>query len=570
MVDVGITIAGAAGQGIQLVSDLLGRLLARSGREVFSCQDVMSRIRGGHNFARLRVRSVPVLAPADRDNLLVCLRPGFAGWHIGRLAADGVAVCEPGEGNPSDPRVVQLPMGELAAEAGGSAVMSNVVALGVVAGIFGMESAEVRLGLEHRFGAGDGARLRQNLDCFAAGFDAARRLGIASRLMLPKPGPDRRIFVAGSQALALGAIAGNVRVVAGYPMSPGTPVLEFCSRHAEAAGLVVEYTEDEVAAVNLALGASFAGARAMVATSGGGFSLMNEGLSLAGMTETPLVVMLGMRPGPATGMATRTAQADLLTALFAGHGDFGRVVLAPADGAAAFRCAAQAFELADQYQLPVIVLFDQLLGDAGFSVSGFPVVEPPVDRFADAELEKAGFDSYRRYAPGPEGVSIRIRPGTHNQLVYADSDEHDTEGHITESAEMRKLMVEKRAAKLAALLARAPAPAPLPAPAETLVWCFGSSVGIVTEAVERLRDAGKSVALVPVEWLWPFPAAAAAELCRHRQVFTVEANHTGQLARLLAQEALVKVAGSVRRYDGRPFAVSEVVEGIAEMMGRQT
>jgi 2-oxoglutarate ferredoxin oxidoreductase subunit alpha len=557
---LGITIAGEAGQGLQLVSDLTGRLLARAGLQVFVLQDVMSRIRGGHNFARLRCGAGPVSAPADSDVLQVCLRPGFVAQHLSRLGAVGLALCEEGEGAPQDPRVVSLPIARTAVEAGGGAKMANSVALGLVAATLDLPVDGFAESLRERFGAKDGNLARRNVDSLAAGIALGRESGLAGRLKLPAPAGRRPlVLLTGSHALALGAIAGNVRVVAGYPMSPGTPVLEYCSRHAQTAGLVVEFVEDEVAAINLALGASFAGARAMVATSGGGFALMNEGLSLSGMTETPVVVMLGMRPGPATGMATRTAQADLLSAIHAGHGEFPRVVLAPGDARAAYDCALRATDLADRFQVPTIVLFDQLLGDGAWTVDDLP---PPAGAGRGADGAEEPY-THRRYAAGQDGVSPRIRPGTRNQLVYVDSDEHGEEGHITESAEVRTAMVQKRAAKFAALLREAPAPAVWPEPAGLLACCFGSTKGTVAEAVTRLRAGGTDVAMVHFDWLWPFPAEPVQRLCGGRRVVTVENNYGGQLAQLLAQEALVECRGTVRRFDGRPFTVAEVVDGIA-------
>ncbi len=559
---ISLRISGEAGQGLQLVSDLVGHLLARSGRHVFGLQDVMSRIRGGHNFARLRAASEPISAPADRDDLLVALKSGFEAVHLSELAENGLALADEGDGNGADPRVVRLPFARLATESGGSARMANAVALGAVAVVFDLALDGLAELLREHLRGRDGEVVRRNTACLEAGMRAADQLGLRGRVRLPEPGAGPLLYLTGSTALALGSIAANVRVIAGYPMSPGTPVLEYCGRVAEEAGLVVEMVEDEVAAINLALGASFAGARAMTATSGGGFSLMNEGLSLSGMTETPVVVMLGMRPGPATGMATHTAQADLFTALYAGHGEFGRVVLAPSDAAAAFDCARRAFELAERYQVPAIVLFDQLLGDGAWTAERLePVV--PVSRVSASSAEPY---SYRRYALGPDGVSERLFPGTPDQLVYADSDEHTEEGHITESAEVRLKMVSKRAAKTAALLRDAVLPVPWPGPAQTLVCCFGSTKGTVAEAVARLRHSGADVAMLHFEWVWPFPGDAVRAMAQGCRVITVENNATGQLARLLAQESLVNCAGTVLRYDGRPFRVDDVREGIAALM----
>jgi 2-oxoglutarate ferredoxin oxidoreductase subunit alpha len=376
------------------------------------------------------------------------------------------------------------------------------------------------------------------------------------------------VLVSGAEALALGAIAAGVRVVTGYPMSPATPIVEYCLRHAQEAGLIVEQTEDEVSAANLAIGAAFAGARSMVCTAGGGFCLMNEALSLAGMTETPLVLCVGMRPGPATGLATRTEQADLLFSIYAGHGEFPRAVLCPADAGQAFHAAQDAFAIAEKYQTPVIILFDQFTADALWTLersSLKSIVHSPESKVAGPDDLKPY--SYRRYEVTESGVSPMVLPGTAQQLVYADSDEHTEEGHIAESAAMRLLMVNKRNAKLAGIRQEVEAKAEVEIEAETLVLCFGSSRGVVAEALARLRAKGINAAMVHLSYVWPFPSEAVTRIVgKDRKVITVEQNFSGQLAQLLLQECGVRAAGTVRRYDGRQFTVAEVETGLEELV----
>jgi 2-oxoglutarate ferredoxin oxidoreductase subunit alpha len=312
----------------------------------------------------------------------------------------------------------------------------------------------------------------------------------------------------------------------------------------------------------------------MTCTAGGGFCLMNEALSLAGMTETPLVLCVGMRPGPATGLATRTAQADLLFAIYAGHGEFPRAVLTPADAAQAFQAAQDAFRIADKFQTPVIILFDQFMADALWTVERSSLkseVQSPSSIVSSPEGLQAY--AYRRYELGESGVSPRLLPGTPQQLVYADSDEHNETGHITESAAMRVRMVDKRNAKTAGIRqelteSKAKVEVEAEVEAETLVFCFGSSRGVVAEAVARLRDKGRKVAMVHLSHVWPFPAEAVANLAaKSAKVVTVEQNYSGQLAQLLSQECGLRVAGTVRRFDGRQFTVAEVEAGLEELIG---
>jgi len=592
--ELDLIVAGQAGQGLQVISRTLARMLVRAGYHVFVSQDVMSRIRGGHNFARVRVSTAPVAADGDKAQILVALDPALVARHVPDLTDDAVVVTEATGDLPENLNVVRLPLAELAREHGKDPVMVNAVAVGASLALVGLDPA----GLEEMFRsqfAGKGEDVvKRNVAAAEAGFRAVvedqkrccphrlgrgdlssenrgQSLGIAQSPAKGQSPFSDRVLVAGAEALALGAIAAGVRVVTGYPMSPATPIVEYCFRHAQEAGLIVEQTEDEVSAANLAVGAAFAGARSMVCTAGGGFCLMNEALSLAGMTETPLVLCVGMRPGPATGFATRTEQADLLFSIYAGHGEFPRAVLTPADAGQAFQAAQDAFAIAEKYQTPVIILFDQFMADALWTAersSLKSLVHSPESKVASPDDLKPY--SYRRYEATDSGVSPMLLPGTPEQLVYADSDEHNEEGHIAESAAIRLLMVNKRNAKLAGIRQELEAPeveVEAEVEPETLVFCFGSSRGVVSEALARLRAKGFKAAMVHLRHVWPFPAEAVAGLVgKDNKVVTVEQNYSGQLAQLLSQECGVRATGTVRRYDGRQFTVAEVEAGLEELI----
>ncbi len=569
-VDLSLIVAGQAGQGLQVITRTLGRLLVRGGYHVFASQDVMSRIRGGHNFARVRISDEPVAADADKAQILIALQPELVREHTADLADDAVVLVDAeAEGLPEGLNLVRLPMLDLAMEYGKDAIAANSVAVGAALALVGYETEGLAELLVSQFGHKGAEVARRNTAAAEAGFNAVmdEQKACCPHRLPKRDGGGGRVLIAGAEALALGAIAAGVRVVTGYPMSPGTPILEYCSRHAEETGLIVEQTEDEVAAINLALGTSFAGAPAMVCTAGGGFCLMTESLSLAGMTETPVVLCVGMRPGPATGLATRTAQADLLFAIYAGHGEFPRAVLCPSDATGAFRATGQALHLAEKYQTPVIILFDQFMGDALWTVEEAELrMENRQERQVQEGAEAYG---YRRYEESESGVSPRLLPGTKGQVVYADSDEHNEAGHITESAEMRVQMVNKRKRKMQGIVAELTQPVLSPEEkVETLVFCFGSTRGVVAEAFERLRPRHKGLAMVHFDSVWPFPAEVVRSLAKDcRRVVTVENNYSGQLAQLLTQECLVRVDGTVRKYDGRQFSVAEVEQGIERLIG---
>jgi len=569
--DVNLIITGRAGQGLQVISRTLGRMLVRAGYHVFVSQDVMSRIRGGHNFARVRVSTGPVAADGDKAQVLVALDPALVERHISHLAPDAVVITDAAGVSPESVNAVRLPLAELARDP----VMINAVAVGASLALVGLEPAGLEEIFRSQFASKGEDVVKQNVAAAEAGFRAIvedQKRCCPHRLLTP-PAQGDRLLISGAEALALGAIAAGVRVVTGYPMSPATPIVEYCFRHAQEAGLIVEQTEDEVSAANLAIGAAFAGARAMVCTAGGGFCLMNEALSLDGMTEVPLVLCVGMRPGPATGMATRTAQADVLFSIYAGHGEFPRVVLTPADAGQAFHAAQEAFRIADKYQMPVIILFDQFMADALWTVErDLLKVDNRQGRQVPENLKPY---SYRRYEVTESGVSPMLVPGTPEQLVYADSDEHTEEGHITESAAMRVLMVNKRNSKLDGIGQELEAEAEVrvedKAEAGTLAVCFGSARGVVAEAVTRLQAKGLKVAVVHLKHVWPFPSEAVAGIIgKGRKVLTVEQNYTGQLAQLLSQECGVRVAGTVRRFDGRQFTVAEVEAGLEQLLGAKS
>jgi 2-oxoglutarate ferredoxin oxidoreductase subunit alpha len=573
--ELNLVVTGQAGQGLQVISRTLGRMLVRAGYHVFVSQDVMSRIRGGHNFARVRISTRPVAADGDKAEILIALDPALVSKHVADLASDAVVVTDAAGNLPEGLNAVRLPLVDLAREHGKAPVMVNVVAVGAALALVGLEP----VGLEDLFASQFASKgedvVRRNMAAAEAGYQAVvedTKRCCPHKLAGAEPGD--RLLISGAEALALGAIAANVRVVTGYPMSPATPIVEYCFRHAQEAGLIVEQTEDEVSAANLAIGAAFAGARAMTCTAGGGFCLMNEALSLAGMTETPLVLCVGMRPGPATGLATRTAQADLLFAIYAGHGEFPRAVLTPADAGQAFQAAQDAFRIAEKYQTPVIVLFDQFMADALWTVERNELkVDNRQGRQERQVPDGAEAYTYRRYEMSESGVSPMVLPGTPQQFVYAESDEHNEAGHITESAAMRVRMVDKRNAKTAGIRqelteSKARVEVEAEVEAETLVFCFGSSRGVVAEAVARLRDKGRKVAMVHLSHVWPFPAEAVANLAaKSAKVVTVEQNYSGQLAQLLSQECGLRVAGVVRRFDGRPFTVAEVETGLEELIG---
>jgi 2-oxoglutarate ferredoxin oxidoreductase subunit alpha len=387
------------------------------------------------------------------------------------------------------------------------------------------------------------------------GLEIGRRIktdGLLDVSIAKDPTVRDELLVNGAEAIGTGAIAGGCNFISSYPMSPSTGVLVFLAKHAKDFDIVAEQAEDEIAAINMALGAWYAGARALVTTSGGGFALMTEGVSLSGMLESPLVVHLAQRPGPATGLPTRTEQGDLNLVLYAGHGEFPRIVLAPGDIHQAFHLSQQAFNLADRFQVPVFVLTDQYTIDSYYNT-------PHID-LAPLEIEEHVVETaadYVRYAISGDGISPRGIPGNGEGLVKVDSDEHYEEGTITEDLDVRNAMMEKRLRKLEVMVGAAIPPlVEGPEDAPVLVIGWGSTYHAIKEAV-GLIDSPR-IAFMHLQQVYPLHPEVEARIRAAEQVVIIEGNATAQLARLIRTETGLDIPGRFLKYSGMQFSVEEV------------
>ena len=549
-----LCIGGAAGDGIETMAGILEKILQRNGFELFSMRDFMSRIRGGHNFVQLRFGDGPVVAHTDALDVLIAFDLNTYHQHQARLKPDGLLLGDPALGI-TDARLLPIPLRNLALTAGNARTI-GVVCIGALLKLLGLPYAPAEAVLNEALAP---KILPMNLKALQSGYDAA-----VQKRQTPLGQSQGRLVLTGAQAMAMGALAGGIQFYAAYPMSPATTLLNFFTEHAPEFGTVVEQAEDEIAAINMALGASYAGARAMTGTSGGGFSLMVEALGFSGIAELPVVIADVQRPGPATGLPTRTEQSDLLFACFASQGEFPRMVIAVRDHADAFYQTARAMQLAQKYQIPVLLLSDQYLADAAATL-------PPPDAVSAAKSvaplpQQPDADGpYRRYAYTESGVSPMRVPGRTPAIVRVDSDEHNEDGTITEDALTRTRMVDKRAHKLDSLMAELLEPAFFgAAEPETLLLCFGSTAGAVAEAVAKLCDQGLSVGALAFGDVYPLPKA---QLTRYasaaKAVYSVEQNATAQLGKLVAMETGVRVKASVLKYDGRQLSVDDIVSGLA-------
>jgi len=557
--DYTILIGGEAGQGIDTTANLLAKILKRHGFYVFSNSDYMSRIRGGHNFIQIRFSDIPLHSHISKNDIILALNKETIEIHRKNLSKTGVIICDKEIPlNVIEGRILALPLLEIAKELKNQKIFTTV-GLGVILKYFSLDFSIGEKAIKEEFNK-DIAEL--NLQALKRGYAL-----INTEISL-KTAEDKNILINGNQAVALGAIAAGCKFYCGYPMTPSTGILSFMSYHSNEMGIAVEQVEDEIAALNMALGASYAGVRAMTGSSGGGFALMVEALSLAGIIEVPVVVIDVQRPAPATGFPTRTEQADLQFVIHAGHGEFTRMVIALRDVVDAFYQTARAFNIAEKYQIPVLLLSDQHLADSLKTVKSFNFDKITIERYISGE-EAITDEEYKRYKITPTGLSPRILPGKiPGQIVLVDSDEHDEYGHITENADIRKSMVEKRLKKFEYLKNEIQEPWFIGREnPENLVIGWGSTYGAIKEAVENLVDEGISVGALIFGDIWPLPTQRLLELSKNaKKIIDIEQNATAQLESLIRQEALIKATHRILKYDGRPFSSDEVYEKIKEVL----
>jgi 2-oxoglutarate ferredoxin oxidoreductase subunit alpha len=572
--DMSILIGGDAGQGVESSGAGLCQAFARGGLQVFAMQDYRSRIRGGHNFYQARLSERPLYSHSSSVHLVLALTAETVTLHVDNIA-EGGAVIYPERVKVDEEalkkRGVQcfaMPLTAIAEEHG-SRIMTNTAALAAAAGVCGWPLKYLESVIGDNFRVKGSEVVESNLAVAKTAYDQAQeRYAVDFPYKLKPLEAPPRMLIGGNQAISLGALAGGCRFMSAYPMTPATSIIEGLSALPRDLGVVTKHAEDEIAAVCMAIGASYAGARAMTATSGGGFSLMTEALGLAGMTEVPLVVVEAQRGGPSTGLPTRTEQGDLLFVINASQGEFPRVVLAPGTAEECFEAGWRAFNLAERYQCPVIILSDQFLASSlrSLDMDAIDFSKVSIDRgqFLSAEDLDGMEDEYRRFAFTDSGISPRAAPG-HPKAVYAaSSDEHDEHGHITEETTNRRRMMGKRMRKLAAAAAEMRPPRRYgPEKADLTLVCWGSSYGPCREAVNLLNSNGGTANLLHFSDLWPFPEDEATRmLTACRRTVAVEQNYTSQLARLIRMTTGLSVDRTINKYDGRPFSPEDIVAGL--------
>jgi 2-oxoglutarate/2-oxoacid ferredoxin oxidoreductase subunit alpha len=561
--DISLVLGGSAGQGIQTVEALLVAVLKREGYHVFACKEYMSRIRGGSNSTEIRITSKKRSAYVRHIDFLFALDKGVVPHLKERLCKKTLVFGELEKiGAPSELESFDIPFTKFTNELG-NPIFASTIAVGVVLGLLQAPFEDFEMFLKERFARKGEEIVTKNLRAARMGYDHGTHLaydaGIEIHLSRHQSVKDD-LLMEGVDALGLGVLAAGCNYISSYPMSPGTGLLTFLAKHHQEFEIIVDQAEDEIAAINQGLGAWYAGARAVVTTSGGGFALMTEGVSLAGIIETPIVIHIGQRPGPATGLPTKTEQADLNLALYAGHGEFPRVIFAPGTPEEIFSHAQRAFSLADEFQIPTFILTDQFILD---SVESVPEEKFHIEEVKNFIVETK--EDYKRYTYSDNGISPRGIPGYGAGLVGVDSDEHDEEAHITESHEVRQKMQDKRLIKVVELKKRAYPPTKIGVfkDAEYVVVSWGSNRGVLEEALDIIDN--EVVAGLHFSQVYPL-SDSAEKLLKNKKVIVLENNAGGQFANLLQLEADIVADERILQYDGAPFAVEDVVKKIKEIV----
>ncbi len=564
---VSIVLCGQAGMGIQSVEYFLTKIFKSAGYNVFAAKEYMSRIRGGTNSTEIRISSIPVRAFLNQIDILIPFDRA-ALKHIEKRITPNTIILAEKETFGSDLdtagcEFVNAPFVKIASKIGNK-IYANIVAVGTIAALFKINYGAIENLVTSFFSTKSQDVVEKNLAAAKAGYELGTNLRNLSQIKFDMPTDTaikEQILLSGAEAVALGAMAGGCDFISAYPMSPSTAVLVFLAKHMNEFGIIAEQAEDEIAAINMAIGAWYAGARAMVSTSGGGFALMTEGLSLAAMLESPIVIHLAQRPGPATGLPTRTEQADLELALYAGHGEFPRIMFAPGNIQDAFFLTQKAFNLADKYQIPVFILTDQYLMDTYYNTPSFDLSGLTVEKHV---IETAA--AYKRYALTPTGMSPRGIPGFGEGLVVADSDEHDQVGHITEDLDLRTKMVDKRLKK-AELFQNEIIPPELVGPADfkQLIVCWGSTYNVINEALKILD--GKDVAMLHFKQVYPLHKLTGDYLKKAEKTIIVENNATAQFAKLIKINTGIDIDNKVLKYNGLAFSVEELTGKLKKLLG---
>ncbi|HCL25460.1 MAG TPA: 2-oxoacid:acceptor oxidoreductase subunit alpha [Dehalococcoidia bacterium] len=576
--DFALAIGGEAGQGIATPGDILARIIVRRGLHLSTYNSYQSIVRGGHIFLTMRISDAEVQNHGDKLDLLICLNQDTMDRHQRLMGPDTRIVYNSDTVNPGTEDIgadlCGFPLSELTDSR--NRLIQNTVAMGVTIALMGIDFSVLEESLALRFERQGQEMVDQNVSVAKAGFDYAKE-HFRPFEQTPPTGEKQLAVWAGNEAMAMGGAAAGVKFYAAYPMSPSTGVLHWMASNARNLGIMVRQVEDEIGVANMVLGAGQSGTRSMCATSGGGFALMTEAVGAAAMMEIPAVFIDVQRAGPSTGVPTKTEQGDLWQALGASQGDFERIIVTPTDCLDAFNTMAEVFNLTDKYQCPGIVISDLYISEGRFSVDPDKInMHPKIDR-GQLITEGSEGGEFLRYKDTESGISPRPIAGLEGYVHVAPTDEHDEDSTLLSdeftNPHRRRAMVEKRARKFDHILDDiAPPVLRGPADADVTLVGWGSTDGIIAEAVDALNAEGISVNHLQIKWMVPFHGDNIMEtLSKSKRTIIVENNFSGQFARYLRSETGFAADGHIRKYDGEPFMPHHIVDGVkAQIKGETT
>lgn len=574
-----IKIAGESGQGINSIGEIVAKALKHSGFYTFGYREYPSLIKGGHAFHQIEFAPYKISSSSKWVDVMLCFSRVSFHAYLSTIKPGGqiIHMFEQMELTEEEQKLIDgrqikiayLPAAAVAEEAGGKAIMANVVMVAVLWQILGLSieplEAVLRLEFAHKPEV-----IAPNIACLRRGYE--HKLESLTPLRVDFRADKSRSsdgLLTGNHIIALGAVAAGVRAYFAYPMTPSSSILSYLADIYHETGMLVKQIDDEISVAQMAIGASFAGTRALVGTSGGGFDLMTESVSLSAMCEIPFVCILAQRPGPSTGLPTWTSASDLNLAVYAGHGEFARCVIAVSDPESAYMAIQSAFDIAEKYQIPVIVLTDKQIAESLFQVEKLPK-DLKIERYLVADKKLAAIKPGDRYKITPTGISLRWLPGQTDNTYVGNSDEHDTEGSVTEEALPSKLMYEKRLAKHKTLLGELPEPQLIgPRDAMLTFVGWGSVKNTVSDAMDLWNkdSPNHTINYLHYEYVYPVRVEKVKELMRSKQLMVlVENNAFGQLGALLAQETGISFADKLLKYDGRPFFVEEILDYLGKKL----
>jgi 2-oxoglutarate ferredoxin oxidoreductase subunit alpha len=570
LTDLAVLIGGQGGDGTLTVSDLLGRYFRKRKLYVYTSRNVLSRIRGGHADASVRASREPIAAMKPQTDLLLAFDQEAIDIGSPELTSDGCILYDSSSFHSDLPNTFGFPFATMAGSALGQPIYKNTAAYGAISVFMGFDPAETRSVIEERFKRRSPEALEKNLKALEIGRKAALEQGEnVQRWQVLDGEAKSQLLTSGNQAVALGFVVGGGRFFAGYPITPATEVMEYLMRYLPPFHGVVRQAEDELAAVNMVLGASYAGARVMTSTSGPGLSLMTEGIGHAATAEIPVVVADCQRVGPSTGEPTRHEQSDLAHLANLGHGEFPRFIIAPGTVEDCFSMTVDALNLADKWRVPVILLLDQALCQNTVTSPPFVLDGIRIDRgklLSTEELEK--LPTYKYYQLTEDGISPHVPPGTPGVTAQVTGNEHNEEGHVSVNPENRVRMMEKRMGKMVWARDDLPLPHQYGDPQAKIGFVgYGSTWGPIREAQELLQARGVPTRFFQARTLYPVQTHTLEPFLQAVDVvYVVEHNYQGQYARLI-REALPHLNSkirSIRKFDGLSFRAADIIGSVKE------